>query len=208
MKISYSLFFSAVAALGTIAAVTSCEKSDRFAGSWQGSPERMTNVPDAADATSTMTIDFAPSQSDKKTGTAAFSTVIEVTQATAPAPDAIDAVYETNITATASISAKYVFEDDDDEDILLSFDQSSLKVDVDPSGVAFSENLLSQTERPVLDSLTASTAEKWRVLLSGAIRDEFMKYNKIEDIKIHHNDMMSCEVAHRDLTFRRVGIPD
>lgn len=208
MKISSSLFFSVVATLGTIAAVSSCAKSDRFAGTWQGAPERMTNVPDVADATSTMTIDFAPSQSDKKTGTADFSAVIELTQATTPAPGSVDAVYETNVTATASISAKYVFEDDDDEDIILSFDPSSLKVDVDPAGVAFSENLLSQTERPVLDSLTASTAEKWRVVLSGAIRDEFMKYNKIEDIKIHHDDMMSCEVAHRDLTFRRVGVPD
>lgn len=208
MKLSTTGFFSLVAVLGTITAVSSCSKYDRFSGTWQSTPERLTSIPDAADATSTMTIDFAPDVRDTKQGVADFSAVIEITKALPASPDILDSPYETNITATASINARYVFEKGDDDDIILSFDPSTLKVNVDPAGVTFSENMLSQTERPVIDSLTTAVADEWRVTITAAIREEFMKYKKIEDIKVHHGDMMSCEVEHRDLTFRRVGVPE
>lgn len=68
-----------------------------------------------------------------------------------------------------------------------------------------SENLLSGTDRSTLDSLTAATAEQWRVLLTPIVRERFYSYRKIDDVKVHHSDMMSCEVADRDLTFRRVS---
>lgn len=116
--------------------------------------------------------------------------------------------YLTNITATATVNANYVYEEGDDDDIILSFDPSTLQVNIDPDGVTFSESLISQTERPVLDSLTSATADKWRILLTSAVREQFYKYRRIEDIKVHHGDMMSCEVENRDLSFRRVGVPD
>lgn len=78
-------------------------------------------------------------------------------------------------------------------------------MNIDPAGVTFSENILTGLQRPALDSLTQQTVDAWRVRITAAIRDEFYKYQKIEDIKVHHSDMMSCEVADRDYTFRRVA---
>lgn len=116
-----------------------------------------------------------------------------------------DAPYQVDVAATASIRGRYVAEDDDDDDILLHLDPSTLQVNVDPAGVTFSENILTGLQRPTLDSLTMQTVDAWRVLITSAIRDEFYKYQKIDDIKVHHGDMLSCEVADRDYTFRRVA---
>lgn len=208
MKLSTPGFFTVIFILGTIAAVSSCSKYDRFAGTWQGTPERINGITDVADATSTITVDFAPDDANKKQGIADFSAVIEVTQQIPSDPNVINVPYETNITATASVSAHYAYEEGDDDDILLSFDPSTLKVVVDPAGVTFSENLVSGVERPVLDSLTIAAAEQWRMQITPAIREEFFKFKKIEDIKVHHGDMMSCEVNNHDLTFRRVAVPE
>lgn len=208
MKTTTTSFFALIAALASIAAVTSCAKTERIAGSWQGTPERIASLPDVADATSTMTIDFVPDAKDSRRGAADFMAVIEVSQPVSGTTESLNVPYLTNITATATVNATYVYEEGDDDDIILSFDPSTLQVNIDPDGVTFSESLISQTERPVLDSLTSATADKWRILLTSAVREQFYKYRRIEDIKVHHGDMMSCEVENRDLSFRRVGVPD
>lgn len=206
MKITTTGFFSVIATLGIIAAVSSCAQTERFAGTWQSHPERMENVPGAAYATSTISIDFAPSASDKTRGDVDIMAVMEVQQMVESSSSIIEQPYQTNITATATIKGLYTR--DGDDDVTISLDASSLKVNVDPSGVSFSENLVTGTERPQLDSLTASAAEKWRLILTTAIRDRFNSYRKIDNIKVHHGDMMSCEIAGRDLSFRRIGVPD
>ena len=209
MKFTTPVFFTFVTALGIISAVSSCTKSDRFAGTWQGNQERIANIPDAADASYTLTIDFAPEKPGAKNGVADFNAVVNISQAVQSTnPDALVSPFEANVTATASITATYFMENGEDDDILLSFDPSSLQVNVDPAGVTLTQDALSNTERPMLDSLTAATANHWRVLITSAMRNEFNRFTKIEDIKVHHGDMMSCEVDHRDLTFRRVGVPD
>lgn len=207
MKLSTTSFFSVIAALFAIAAVSSCAKTDRFAGTWQGNPENIVKyLPEAATASSVMTLDFAPDASNPKTGTVAMMAVIEISQAVGQTSPGIDMAYQTNITGTAMINAKYAF--DDDDDIILSLDASTMKVNIDPAGVSFTQNLVSDTERPVLDSLTAATADHWRIAITGAMREVFNKYRKIDDIKVHHGDLMSCEIDDRDLSFRRVGVPD
>lgn len=184
--------------------ISSCSRADRFAGEWMGSPSRI-YIPGAADAGSTITIDFAPTSDVRQGGDVFLSATIDVSQAVTGSELSPDAPYQVDVAATASISGRYVAEEDDDDDILLHFDSSTFRVDIDPAGVTFSENILTGMERATLDSLTAKTADEWRVLISGAIRDEFSKYQKIDDIKVHHTDMMSCEIADRDYTFRRIA---
>lgn len=204
MKLSKASFLAVLGIMGISVALGSCSRTDRFAGEWIGTPSRI-YVPGAADASSTITIDFAPSTDVRQGGDVLLSATIDVSQAVTGTELSADAPYQVNVAATASISGRYVAEDDDDDDILLHFDANTFQVNVDPTGVTFSENILTGLQRPTLDSLTASTADEWRALITGAIRDEFSKYQKIEDIKVHHTDMMSCEIADRDYTFRRVA---
>lgn len=205
MKFSTASFFGALTVLGALIFISSCSRTDRFAGEWMGTPTRMMDIPGASDATSTISIDFAPSADVRRGGDVLMSATIDVSQAVTGSDISPDAPYQVDVTATASIRGRYVAEDDDDDDILLHLDPSTLQVNVDPAGVTFSENILTGLQRPTLDSLTMQTVDAWRVLITSAIRDEFYKYQKIDDIKVHHGDMLSCEVADRDYTFRRVA---
>lgn len=205
MKLTKTSFFCALGILGAISFVSSCSRTDRFAGEWTGVPTRLINVQGASDATSTVSIDFAPSTDVRRGGNVILTATIDVSQEVRGSEFSIDAPYQANVAATASIRGTYVADEDDDDDILLHLDQSTLQVNVDPSGVTFSENILTGQQRPVVDSLSRATADHWRVAITSAIRDEFYKYQKIDDIKVHHDDMMSCEVADRDYIFRRVA---
>lgn len=205
MKFSTASFFGALTVLGALIFISSCSRTDRFAGEWMGTPTRMMDIPGASDATSTISIDFAPSADVRRGGDVLMSATIDVSQAVTGSVISPDAPYQVDVAATASIRGRYVAEDDDDDDILLHLDPSTLQVNVDPAGVTFSENILTGLQRPTLDSLTMQTVDAWRVLITSAIRDEFYKYQKIDDIKVHHGDMLSCEVADRDYTFRRVA---
>ncbi len=205
MKVHTAGFFSLLTVLGAITAISSCSKTDYVAGLWQGSPQHLVNVQGASDATSTMTIDFSPRSDSRSPGQVDLNAVVEVQQAVVGKADNMGVPYQANITATASISGTYVPEDGDDDDYILSLDASTLKVIVDPAGVTFTQNLLDNVERPVLDSLTAATADQWRGIITAAIRDRFYKYSRIEDVKVHHGDMMSMEVDHSDMTLRRIS---
>ena len=41
--------------------------------------------------------------------------------------------------------------------------------------------------------------------ITAAVREQFYKYTRLDDVKVHNGDIMSAEVAHRDVTFRRVA---
>ncbi len=197
-----------IAALGIalVAGMSSCSRQS-FDGQWMGNPERIAHLSGASDANATVTISFG--ESDRTGGRVNISTVIEIEQGIASfATDTPDAPYETSVTATASASGRYVFTDDDREDIAITYDPGSFTLNVDPAGVTFAQNILTGQQQPVVDSLAAATAERWRTILTPSARELFNRYTTIEDIKIHHNDIMSCEISDRDYTFRRVGVPD
>lgn len=204
MKFSTAFFFSALAVLGSVSVVSSCSKNDNLTGAWQGNPTRI-DIRGAEYATTTFTLDFAPDASAKRTGTINISAVIDVEQAVNTTIDStFDQPYITSVAGTASITGHYAAENDDDDDIIISFDPGSFTVNVDPDGVTFSENVLTGHEQSSLDSISKATAERLRIAISTGLRDELSKYTRIEDIKIHHNDMLSCEIADRDHSFRKV----
>lgn len=203
MKIVSATFVGLLAVLGTITVVSSCSKTDRLVGTWEGIPERIHNMPNAAEAVSTVSLDFGQRESNSQRGPVFLSSVIEINQAVVGG--GLYAPIQANITATASIEGYYMPEDRSDDDYILSLDPTKLKINIDPAGVVFTQNVMTEAERPELDSLTAATIEHWRVLVTAAAREQFYNYRSIEDVEIHHGEMMSCEVADKDLTFRRIS---
>lgn len=208
MKMHFISIITLAATATALCTISSCTRAERIAGQWQGNPERLIAVPGASDATATVAIDFAPSPDKSGIGTVYLSAVMDVEQSLTDVAGGLDRPYEASVAATASMTGTYAYESADDDDIVVTLDPASMQVFVDPSGVSFSQNALTGLQQPVLDSLTALTAEHWRAALEPAMREVFNRYRKISDIKVHHDDIMSCEVADRDYTFRRVGVPD
>ncbi len=206
MKYLSTTYFAFLATLLGIIAVSSCTQNENIAGAWTGNAVRLENVPDAADASAVITMDYAAPEQSRNNGRGGevnLSALIDVNQAvSAPNAELVEP-YEVSVAATASISGRYVFEDRDDDDVILVLDPATLQVNIDPAGVTYSQNLLTGKQQPELDSLTTATIGCWRVEITKAIRDEFYKYQKISDIEIHHGNILSCEIEDRDYSFRK-----
>lgn len=183
------------------AALTSCDHYADVAGSWTGMPDRSLAVAGAIDATSTISLDFAqqPASKAKDNGLLTISASIDANQPVTGG-DFENAAYEVSVAASASMTGTWTFIDDDD--IVVSLDPSTFTVTVDPDGVTFAEDLVSGMQQPQLDSLSTATATRWQNVIGPAIKTEFLKYGKLDDIKIK-NGIMTFEINDRDYTFRR-----
>ena len=160
-----SIILSVILGIASVSLV-SCSKKDEFIGSWQAvTPTDITKeLPAAATASSLISISFGPDNNGE--GDVFLSSLIDVTQGLDETPEILSP-YEVSVAATASIQGKWMFEDDDD--LILVFDNNSFNVDVDKNGVTFRQNVLTGNQSPASDSLTTATAEIWKSQLSKAM---------------------------------------
>lgn len=182
--------------------VSSCGDKEDIAGSWTGNQERIDNVTGASDAFSSVTMTFE-NDTDGDSGMVTLSAIISANQPVLEDSTMVRP-YEISVAATATVSGKWSYEKGEDDDIIISLDPSTFVINVDPDGVAFSENMLTGRQQPEVDSLTAVTAKMWQNNLAPAMKDVFNRYTRISDIEIH-NGILRCEIGHKDLNFRKVG---
>ena len=197
--------FKAIIPATFILLATACDKHPDILGTWTATPTRINNISAAADAMSTMSISFTYSpEGQTDHGQVIISSLIDANQPVSPTDPAVDEAYEVSVAATAVISGDWTYEDHDDDDILLFLNPATLQINVDPSGVTFSNNILTQRQQPEIDSLSAVTAQLWKASIAKAMKQQFSGVQKISDIKIR-NGIMSCEIEDRDFTFRKSG---
>jgi len=184
--------------------VVSCSKKTDFTGVWTATtPEDITaSVPAASSATSLISVSFVEDGAKEDGGSVALSSIINVNQPVSGGSLSIDSPYEVNVAATASLGGTWIYEDGSDDDILLSLDLSTLKVNVDKNGVSFTQNMLTGAQQPQIDSLTAVTAEIWKNQLTHAMTKEFSRFRKLDDVKVHKGQVLTFEVENPDMTFQ------
>lgn len=187
--------FSIFASLCVAALLASCSEKNEFIGQWEASaPANIVEyVPGAATALSQMQIDFA-NGADQKSGPVQFTSTMNITQPVSGDTSFVEP-YEVSIAATSSVSGTWSRLKDDDDDLALSFDMSTLNVKVDPHGVTFSQNLLTGAQQPVVDSLTAATAQRWKGIIENAVAAQLSTFATIEDVDTHSDkNVLTFEV--------------
>lgn len=184
--------------------VTSCAKKDEFVGSWQSTTpiDISSELPAAANGSATMSVIFGPDT--MKGGDVTLTSLVEASQAVVPNPG-VDEGYQTNVAATATVSGRWEYEHGDDDDLVLTLDMSTLKVDVDPTGVTFRQSREDGEQMPVTDSLTTATANMWNMQITHAMRIQFSRFGKLDDVKVGKDGMLKMELDNPDthLTFMR-----
>ncbi len=190
--------------VAALAALTSCANHPEIEGTWTGTPTNIDNISAACDASATMSISFSIDENANDNGEVIISALIDANQPVSSSTESIDQPYEVSVSATAVITGRWAYEEHEDDDIVITLDPSSLKVNVDPNGVTFSSDVLTETQQPLIDSLSRTTADNWKKSITKAMSERFYDINKISDIKIK-NGIMSCEIHDRDFTFRRVN---
>lgn len=194
----YFALFAGAAFLAV--AMSSCSKNDEFVGSWQSvSPVDITRqLPEAANGTSLVSVTFGPNTGQG--GDFEMSSLVEATQGIVENPGYV-AGYEVSVAATATISGKWMYEPGEDDDLIINFDQNSFKVDVDKDGVTFRQNQIDGVQEPVTDSLTTVTVNLWKQQISSAMRKEFNRYTRINDVKVKDSSTLKFEIDNPEQTF-------
>jgi len=200
------LYAPAVAMLA--ACLSSCGNGDNFIGSWTASApvSLQADIPAASSATSLISLDFSKGDSGNRVY---LSSLVNATQpVTFDSIASVDAPYEVSVSAVASVSGTWSRSGDDD--LLLAFDLSSLKVEVDPAGVMFTQNMITGANQPAVDSLTARTAAIWRSQIERAVRSSLIRYSKLEDVEVDRDrTTLQFEIKNAagrdiDMVMRRV----
>ena len=192
-----------VAAAGMVVlALASCSKKDQFVGTWQAmSPVNISaGIPAASDAHSLTSVTFGAQ------GDVMLSSIINATQPVYENYGALQG-YEVSVAATATVKGKWAYVPGEDDDLVLTFDQNSLNVDVDSNGVTFRQNMTDGEQQPVTDSLTAATVAIWKQQFTSAMRNEIMRYSRLDDVKTTKDGQtlkFEIENPEQDLVFRRV----
>lgn len=194
-----SLF--AMSALLAATGFSSCDSkqklSEQLSGIWAGQEEQLTNT-GAARASMTRMLQFTPTGT-KGEGDFTMTAYITVDN-TMPAGEEIVAPLTITASGTATITGVYQVKDDDE--LVLNLDASSLTFDVDPEAVELKYDLLTQQSAPEIETLKPAASVLVTQQIEHAARSAFSNITEIDDIKITNN-LMSCEIGHSDLTFRR-----
>lgn len=170
---------AAAAALCAGAIFTSCDSTPDIAGQWRSNnPEDITvKAPMASMASSVTTLEFQRDQS-KGQGTVTLSDSYEIT-----------AAGQTGVTVsgTASVNGRWETDVDDQDDLVLTYDMATLKVD--------------------LSGDSASVAV-WRPEVERLFRADINRFSVVEDVEVNKGaTMMTLEVKAPEtkLHFRKVG---
>lgn len=183
-------------------AISSCgDQLDALPGLWEGTPTTIGSV-SQMNSTASVSMEFTTDPGDGRTGDVTLRAIINTEQATVPQFDGMVASYALDVASTATIKGKYVVVDDDE--VMLTLDPASLKVNIDPEGVRYQSNVFTEEQKPVVDSLMPYAVAHLKAVISPQISKEFLKYARIDDVKIKDNRILSCEIDDRDYTFRRI----
>jgi len=182
-------FLSLAVAIAALVSVTSCDSRPNPAGEWSGTVTE--NVP-GEQKTMDVTLNF---DKDGSVQAAYAITTVEDLNGN----DSIVSPFQASITASVSQSGVWQYVDGEDDEILVKFDKSSIKVDISPDKVEYRVNVLTGQQQPELEALTPSVIAKY----TQALKDDFSRRNAtilMEDVKVKQN-MMKFEIGNIDYVF-------
>ena len=192
----------ALALMGA-AALAGCDSKSKLAkelqGEWSSTPELLVNT-GAARASLVRVMDFNRT-ADQTQGTVTMTALITVENAI-PANDSIVTPLTITASGTAVITGVYNVKDDDE--VNLNLDATSLSISVDPEAVKLSYDIIDGKSGSSLEALRPGALRLAQQQINRAAQEVFFNLDEIDDIRID-GDMMSCEIGHKDLNFRRQG---
>lgn len=193
----HSLKWFAAAGLACLA-LMSCDQRPDIAGTWTGTPQEINNVNGAFSANATDALTFENPAANDQSGKVTISTILSAQQALNGA-DSIGA-YQENVAATATIDGTWTYVKGEDDEINLVLDYSTMKVRVDPSGVAFSQNYLSGREQAEVNNLNTQAAQRWTLALTQAMKSYYSRYSQLDDVKVK-GMTLTVEPIHTDIKY-------
>ncbi len=192
------LILSAACLIG----MSSCDNRVNIQGEWQSSTIKL-DLPNTATSTATMSYTF---NSD---GTVNLASEINITEPLSPVTIDNSNIqpYMASVSATSSISGTWQYAKDENDEVVIIFDDSTYKLDIDPEAVEISVNETTDTEVPTNVDMKATVVERYKALLTPEMKATYTKFSRLDDIKVDKN-FLNCEIADHDYIFRAVAVPE
>lgn len=194
MKKSFILMAAAC-----IIGMSSCDNRENIQGEWQSSAIKL-DLPNTATSTATMQYVF---NSD---GSVTLSSEINITEPLTPVTIDNTVPYMASVSATSSISGIWQYAKNENDEVVISFDDSTFQLNIDPEAVEISVNETTDTELPSTIDMKAAAIKRYTALLTPEMKSTYTKFSRIDDIKVDKN-FLNCEIADRDYVFRAVAVP-
>lgn len=174
--------------------LTSCDNREKIEGSWESSPVKLDL---AGTATSSGTLCYVFNQD----GSVSLTSDINLTEPMNRMTDEALIEYQASVSATASIQGTWQYAPDENDEVVIKFDDNSFSLNIDPDAVTFSQNLLDGSQTPEVETMKQQAIEKYTAMLTPAMKAYFAGFVKIDDIKVDKN-FLNCEIGDKDYIFR------
>lgn len=182
--------------------MSSCDNRVNIQGEWQSSTIKL-DLPNTATSTATMSYTF---NSD---GTVNLASEINITEPLSPVTIDNSNIqpYMASVSATSSISGTWQYAKDENDEVVIIFDDSTYKLNIDPEAVEISVNETTDTEVPTNVDMKAAVVQRYKALLTPEMKATYTKFSRLDDIKVDKN-FLNCEIADHDYIFRAVAVPE
>lgn len=201
---STTLKFSLIALTAILATLAGCRTAASLArqaeGDWSGTPLKM-DKKTVADGTFIPMFRFERSESQSG-GQMEFSAQMSVTM---PVNAPIDSLGTTAVSATASgiATARGVWTADDDDELKLTFDLSTLVINMNPEVEFELANIWTSTDVPTSRNVSEPVRRAFIAQMTDGITKALRDLDDIDDIHIDQN-LMTCKFFGSRQTLNRV----
>lgn len=178
-----------------------CNEAKKLAseveGSWSSTPQiLLSDVGSQSNIVENIT--FLCDSSD--TGGQVIFTGLISTTGSLSGSNAVVQPFEIAASAKSTIAGKWTAIDDDE--IVLSLDIQGMKVDVDPSALVISNNLLNSTTESNPETLKPQMATMVKAALQRALTTRYATMSKLDDVEIKDKgSVLSFEVGKTDYVY-------
>lgn len=192
--------------MALLGATTSCKSGEQklaenLAGVWAGTPENFTdNQAVTASVTDTYYFQADTTASQRHpSGPVTIQGMITVSTQIVAEGEEIEPL---SITAAAVASIEGYWTVVDDDEVALSLDTSTLKVNVDPEQLIANGSLIVSGESPRIESVRPAVAANIERSLRVALSERYAGVNIMDDIKIK-GSLLKYEFGHKDYVLTR-----
>lgn len=175
--------------------------ADNLPGIWTGTPEAMTDN-QAVTATVTDVYYFKPdttADSRHPAGQITLQGMISVSTQIVSEGSVIEPL-SLSAAAVSTISGSWAVIDDDE--VALSLDPSTLRVDVDPDQILANGNVMGVDGSPSVEAVKPEVARNIENSLRIALTERYGRLNVMDDVKIK-GMVMKFELGHTDYVLTR-----
>lgn len=180
--------------------MTGCDNRENIQGEWQSSAIKL-DLPNTATSTATMSYTF------NADGTVTLASEINITEPLSPVTIDTTVPYMASVSATSSISGVWQYAKNENDEVVISFDDNTFQLNIDPDAVEISVNELTNTEVPTTVDMKAAAIQRYTALLTPEMKATYTKFSRLDDIKVDKN-FLNCEIADHDYVFRGIAVPN